>query len=393
MVPAINIFPIGIIGAGTMGTGVCELAVAANHTVYLYDHDADNLIKAEQQIHRYFYGLVQKGRVTQSFAEDALSRINYVHELKALEKSRLVLEAIPESLAAKQAIIQEVESVVSESSIIATNTSSLSIASLGGVLKHPERFLGIHFFNPATAMALVEVVPGLLTMHGTVQVAMNLIESWGKVPVVSKDTPGFIVNRIVRPFFSESLRLLEAGESDVATIDWALKNVGQFKMGPFELLDFVGIDTNWAVSKSIFEGFFFEPRFRPSLLQARLVESKRLGRKTGAGFYDYAEGVVPPRANENPEVAERIFNRVFSLIVNEAADALTYGVGSKEDIDTAVVKGVNFPQGIFRWADSFGIARIVETLDSLYAQFGEPRYRVCGLLRSMALTQQQFYQD
>jgi 3-hydroxybutyryl-CoA dehydrogenase len=391
MSPAINIFPIGIIGAGTMGCGVCELAVAANHIVCIFDNDIENLYKAEGHIQKYFQGLTQKGRITSSFAEEALSRVHYVTDIKALEKSRLVLEAIPESLPEKQKVLQAVEAVISESSIIASNTSSLSIASLGSVLKHPERFLGIHFFNPATAMALVEVVPGLLTMSGTVQVAKNLIESWGKIAVLSKDTPGFIVNRIVRPFFSESLRILEAGESDVSTIDWALKTVGQFKMGPFELLDFVGIDTNWVVSKSIFEGFFFEPRFRPSLLQSRLVEAKRLGRKTGAGFYEYSEGVIPPAANENSTIAERIFNRVFSMIVNEASDALTYGVGTKEDIDTAVVKGVNFPQGVFVWADSFGIHKVVEILDELYAEFGEPRYRVCGLLRKMVAENRKFY--
>jgi 3-hydroxybutyryl-CoA dehydrogenase len=202
--------------------------------------------------------------------------------------------------------------------------------------------------------------------------------------VLAADTPGFIVNRIARPFYGESLRLLEEGVADVPTIDWAMRELGGFRMGPFELMDFVGHDVNFAVTRSVFEAFFYDPRYRPSFTQQRLVEAGHLGRKSGRGFYDYRDGAERPAPTTDRALGQVILDRVLAMLINEAAEAVFLRIGTPADIDLAMTKGVNYPRGLLAWADDVGIARVVERLDSLQQEYGEDRYRASPLLRRMA---------
>lgn len=392
LMSAISIFPVGVVGAGTMGTGLAQLAAASNHTVYLFDSNHDTLEKSLHTIERSMHNLLEKGKVSAEFAKGVIERIHPVTDLKHLDKARIVIEAIVEDVTAKQNIFRDIEKEVSDSCILASNTSSLSIASIGSGLKKADRFLGLHFFNPATVMPLVEIVPGIGTLDGTISVARNLVESWGKVCVVTRDTPGFIVNRVARPFYGESVRIFEEGIADAATIDWALKEHGGFRMGPFELMDFIGIDINYTVTKSVFESFFFDPRYKPSITQQRLFEAKRFGRKSGIGFYEYGEGATVMQPNKDPVAGQAIFERVLTMLINEAADALFWKVASRDDIELAIVKGVNYPQGLLQWADSFGIKKTVQILSDLQELYGEDRYRVSPLLKRMAGAGQRFYE-
>lgn len=388
---AINIFPVGVVGAGTMGTGLAQLAAASNHSVYLYDTNHDTLERSMAAIERSMHNLVEKGKVSPEFAKSVTERIHPITDLRHLDKVRIVIEAVIEDTLVKQNLFRDIEKEVSESCILATNTSSLSIASIGSGLKKADRFLGLHFFNPATIMPLVEIVPGVGTLDGTISVAKNLVESWGKVCVTTKDTPGFIVNRVARPYYGESIRVLEEGIADVATIDWALKELGGFRMGPFELMDFIGIDINFTVTRSVYEQFFYDPRYKPSITQQRLFEARRFGRKSGIGFYEYGEGAATIQAKKDQVLGTQIYERVLAMLINEAADALFWRVASRDDIDLAIVKGVNYPQGLLTWADAFGIEKTVNILSDLQAHYGEDRYRASPLLRDMAKAGKRFY--
>lgn len=382
---AISIFPIGIVGAGTMGCGIAEIAAMSNHSVYLYDPDPEQLAKASSAVEKHACVLVDKGKLNSQGAQDFVHRIHIVDHLSALEKARLVVESVPEDLEKKQLVVKDLELIVSESCIIATNTSSLSVTSIASALRLPERFLGLHFFNPAPVMNLVEVIAGMNTLDGTVQLARNLVESWGKIPVTSKDSPGFIVNRVCRPFFLESLRIAEEGKYSFSEIDYALKKSGGFRMGPFELMDFVGIDTNHIITKSIYESTFYDPRYRPSILQQRYVDAKRLGRKVSVGFFDYKEDIQFVEPNLSQSDADAIFTRVFSMLVNEASDALFSGIATADEIDMAVQHGVNYPRGLLSWGESFGIKKVVQTIDDLLARFGAECYKVSPLLRDKTM--------
>jgi 3-hydroxybutyryl-CoA dehydrogenase len=281
--------------------------------------------------------------------------------------------------------------VVSESAILATNTSSLSVASIASSCRASGRVLGLHFFNPAPVMPLVEVIPWLGADPDVAPAARGLMQHWGKTPVLASDTPGFIVNRIARPFYGEAIRLLEEGVASAATIDWAMKDLGGFRMGPFELMDFIGNDVNYAVTRSVFEGFFYDPRYKPSLTQRRLVESGFLGKKTGRGYYDYREGSQPAEPRKDPNVALLIFERILAMLINEAADAVLMGVASPIDIDLAMTKGVNYPKGLLAWADELGAPRVLARLEHLQAEYGEDRYRPSPLLRRMVREGRRFF--
>ena len=219
----------------------------------------------------------------------------------------------------------------------------------------------------------------------------KLIDSWGKSTVLTKDTPGFIVNRVARPYYGEAIRLYEEGFADFATIDWAMKTFGGFRMGPFELMDFIGNDINYKVTETVWEQFFYEPRFKPSFTQKRLFEAKRFGRKSGIGYYNYSNGAAMPEPDKNEVLGKDICYRVQVMLINEAADALYYKIASRDDLDTAMTKGVNYPKGLLRLADELGIAKIVETMDRLYNEYHEDRYRCCVLLRQMAKAGKTFY--
>jgi 3-hydroxybutyryl-CoA dehydrogenase len=286
-------------------------------------------------------------------------------------------------LAIKQKVFSELETYLADDAIIASNTSSLSIASIASSLSKPERCVGIHFFNPAPLMRLVEVVPAIQTTPAVLDAAVKIIRGWGKSVAIAKDTPGFIVNRVARPFYGEALRIYEEGIADFATIDWSMKTLGCFRMGPFELMDFIGNDVNYTVTETVFTAFYFDPRYKPSFTQKRMSEAGYLGRKSDRGYYDYTEGVDKPQPNQDHSLTTTIFERVLVMLINEAADALFLNIASAEDIDNAMARGVNYPKGLLHWADEVGIDWCVERMDALYDLYREDRYRCSPILRRM----------
>ncbi len=396
----LQIHNVGIIGSGTMGSGIAQVAATSGCQVKLYDTNKAALEKAEMNLNKILNRLVEKGRIDGQEKLRIQGNITYVDHLKDLSDSDLTIEAIIESLEVKQKVFSELETYVSNNCIIASNTSSLSVASIAASLNQPERCIGIHFFNPAPLMKLVEVIPAIQTSKDVIDTSVKVISNWKKTVAVAKDTPGFIVNRVARPFYGEALRIYEEGIADFATIDWSLKTLGGFRMGPFELMDFIGNDVNYTVTETVFTAFYFDPRYKPSFTQKRLSEAGYLGRKTGKGYYEYDESgqrvvpndfVVPSEAKESHQLAEKIFNRVLVMLINEAADALFLNIASAEDIDNAMTKGVNYPKGLLAWADEKGIDWCVKTLDKLYNEYHEDRYRCSPLLRKMNKEGQTFF--
>src|SRR6056297_2376529 len=313
---------ISVIGAGTMGTGIAQIASTFGHRVHLFDISNEQLEESKNGLVKILNRQVEKERMTQEEVDGILNRITFTGNLNSIEGSNFVIEAIVENLDIKQKTFQKIEELVDEKAILASNTSSLSIASISSALKYPERFLGIHFFNPAPLRKLVEIIPGISTSSDSVKSARSLIDMWDKTTVQAKDTPGFIVNRVARPFYGEALRIYEEGVADHATIDWAMKELGGFKMGPFELMDLIGHDVNYKVTESVFKEFYYDPRFKPSFAQKRLVEAGRLGKKSGIGFYSYGEDADNIEPKKDKELGENILNRILAMLMNEAADAV-----------------------------------------------------------------------
>ena len=386
---------VAVIGAGTMGSGIAQVAAQAGHTTYLYDARSEAVDKALAGLAKTFEKLVEKGKVTKEEASLVLGRIKPATDLKQLADCGLVIEAIIEDLGLKKKLFTVLEALLSPDATLATNTSSLSITAIAAACRKPERVIGLHFFNPAPLLPLVEVVPGLETAQDLVQKASMLMRKWGKTPVTCKDTPGFIVNRVARPYYGESIRIYEEGIADMPTIDAAMKSVG-FKMGPFELMDLIGNDINFAVTKSVFEAFFYDPRYKPSLTQQRQVESGRLGRKTGQGYYLYDAngGRIQDFQTSAGTLAEdpaALTERVLAMLINEAADALFLNVASAADIDLAMTKGVNYPKGLLAWADEQGAAHWLAVLEHLQSDYGEDRYRPSPLLRRIAREKGAFF--
>ncbi len=382
---------VGIIGSGTMGSGIAQVAATAGCQVKLYDTNQGALDKAQASLEKILSRLIEKGRIDTDEKQRIQANIEYVQDLKSLGDSDLTIEAIIENLDIKQKVFSELEGYVSENCIIASNTSSLSIASIASALQKPERCIGIHFFNPAPLMKLVEVIPAIQTSEAVLNKAVTTISEWKKVVAVAKDTPGFIVNRVARPFYGESLRIYEEGIADFATIDWSLKTLGGFRMGPFELMDFIGNDVNYTVTETVFEAFYYDPRYKPSFTQKRFSEAGYLGRKSGKGYYDYSEGAEKSSPKEDKGLAQDIFDRVLVMLINEAADALFLNIASAEDIDNAMTKGVNYPKGLLAWADEKGISWCVDKLDALYDEYHEDRYRCSPLLRKMNQENMKFF--
>ena len=382
---------VGIIGGGTMGSGIAQVAATAGCMVTLFDVHQGVLDTAKANLEKITNRLVEKRRITLQEKDAIQNNIRYVNTLKQLAHSDLTIEAIIENIEVKKKLFHELESHVSDTCIIASNTSSLSVASLASALKKPNRCIGIHFFNPAPLMKLVEVIPAIQTSQKVLTTVQITLEKWEKVVAVAKDTPGFIVNRVARPFYGEALRMYEEGVADFATIDHALKSVGGFKMGPFELMDFIGNDINYTVTNTVFEAFYNDPRYKPSFTQKRFAEAGYLGRKSGKGFYDYSPGAIKPLPETNQKLLNTIFDRILVMLINEAADALFLNIASAQDIDAAMTTGVNYPKGLLAWADEKGIRWCVKKLDGLYDEYHEARYRCSPLLRRMNATNKTFF--
>ena len=382
---------IGIVGSGSMGAGIAQVAATAGHEVLIYDNNPTALERACGNLQTILNKLVTKGKIDDRTAKAIFGRTYFVDNMLAFADCGLVIEAIVEDLGVKKAVFGQLEDVTGKDCILATNTSSLSVAAIAAACDHPQRVTGIHFFNPAPLMKLVEVIPAIQTSDEVVRQARNLIESWDKLVVLAKDTPGFIVNRVARPFYGEALRILEEGIADVTTIDWAMTELGGFRMGPFALMDFIGNDVNYTVTETVFQAFYYDPRYKPAFTQKRLAEAGWLGRKSGRGYYNYAEGAINPDPLKDETLGNNILNRILAMLINEAADALYLNIASRDDIDMAMTKGVNYPKGLLQWADETGIENCVKMMDSLHHEYLEDRYRCSPLLRRMARQGQKFY--
>ncbi|HLS70349.1 MAG TPA: 3-hydroxyacyl-CoA dehydrogenase NAD-binding domain-containing protein [Chitinophagaceae bacterium] len=383
---------IGIIGAGAMGRGIAQVAAQAGANVVIFDLNKDALDDAKDSLYKILNRLEEKQRI--SSAREVLDRISYVTELKHFSDTHLVIEAIIENLEIKQSVFKDLEKIVSQDCILASNTSSLSITSIASACKNPERVIGIHFFNPAPLMALVEIIPAIQTGEGLAEDMIKLIKEWHKAPVLVKDTPGFIVNRVARPFYSEALRIYEEGIAEKEFIDAALTQVGGFRMGPFTLMDYIGHDVNYVVTESVYNAFYQDSKYTPSLSQKRLLEANWLGRKSGRGFYNYENELDLPKLDLQDEQeykkAKEIVDRVVVMLIHEAIDALYLGIANKEDLETAMTKGVNYPKGLFAWCNELGADYVLAKLNTLYAYYKEERYRPSPLLTEYGLLNKKF---
>lgn len=500
---------VGVIGAGTMGAGIAQVAAQAALKVVLFDLSQEALERAESGLRKSMDKLVARGKFSAADAEGICARTSYANELQAVSDCDLVIEAIVERLDVKQQLFADLEEICAPETILATNTSSISVTAIGAALKDPARLAGLHFFNPAPIMKLVEVIKGLATDQAVIDTLLALANAWGKVGVAAKSSPGFIVNRVARPFYAEGLRLAEEGVAEPARIDTLMREAGGFRMGPFELTDLIGQDVNYAVTCSVFDAYYQDPRFKPSLMQKDLVDAGWLGRKSGRGFYTYEEGKpvsaqlewdeirfggffnissvvesaaikplidrieargieIPTRAegvdgeiqfhngatlvltngqttlersleednplliqmdlaldysscaslalSTHPECPEEVWTEVYAMfdflgvktrvvkdmpglvvmrtvamLINEAADALHYGIADAAGIDAAMQSGVNYPTGLLAWADKLGTAYVADVLDNINLFYGDDRYRLSPALSQRALIDAPFY--
>lgn len=372
---------VSIIGAGTMGQGIAQVAAMHGHEVILFDINPESIAKARASHEALASKMITKGRWTAKSADAIFNKISYTSSLVACTGSELVIEAIVENLDIKKSVFADIEKLLPEDAILATNTSSLSITAIANGCTKADRVVGLHFFNPAPLMKLVELVPAVQTSAAIIDKAFGLMEAWGKVCVKAKDTPGFIVNRVARPFYGEAIRIFEEGIADHETIDTIMRQ-GGYRMGPFQLTDYIGHDVNYAVTSSVWKSFYYDDRYKPSFSQKSLVDAGYLGRKSGRGFYTYPYEFVD--ADYDQSLVEKVLYRINLMLINEAADAVFWKVATPRDIELAMTKGVNYPKGLLALANSVGIQTCVDMLDQLFDRYKEARYRCSPLLRDMA---------
>jgi 3-hydroxybutyryl-CoA dehydrogenase len=375
---------VAVIGAGAMGSGIAQVAATAGHRVVLVDPVIGVADEARDRIAAALERLVSKGRLSRADADATLGRLVASDSVRHLPDCGLVIEAVPEDLRIKRLLFADLSEWQPATTVLATNTSSIDIDAIARDVIDPERVLGLHFFNPPPVMELVEVVHGELTSPAYVEHVTALMRAWGKTPVRCSSTPGFIVNRVARPFYGEAQRLVEAGVADAATIDWVLRERGGFPMGPFELTDFIGQDVNLAVGTSVWEQTDRDERYAPTDFQRRLVEAGALGRKTGSGVYTYAADGSVEGAEPDRELAERLVGgplvtdplaRTLAMLVNEAVDLVHRGEASAEDVDVAMRLGVRYPRGPIEWGRDIGFDVVAAQIAELDAAFPGGRYR------------------
>jgi len=382
---------IGVLGAGSMGAGIAQVAAQSGHKVVLCDTKEEQLDLAKNKLAKIMARLVEKGKFSQEKSIQTQGNIIYSTKMEDFSACGMVIEAIIENVDIKKSVFSNLESIVNSDCILASNTSSLSIASIAAACEKASRVIGIHFFNPAPLMPLVEIIPAVQTSNETTVTSRNLIDSWKKITVLVKDTPGFIVNRVARPYYGEALKIYEEGIADFTTIDWAMTEIGGFRMGPFTLMDYIGNDINYTVTETVFEAFYYDPRYKPSFTQKRHSEAGWYGRKSGRGYFDYSENAVKSEPNKNKELGKQIVERILMMLINEAVDALFLNIASKEDIDLAMTKGVNYPKGLLKWADEYGLEKVLKQLEQFHFEYGEDRYRHSVLLRRMVSKGEKFF--
>ncbi|MHC5006966.1 MAG: 3-hydroxyacyl-CoA dehydrogenase NAD-binding domain-containing protein [Planctomycetota bacterium] len=397
---------VGILGTGTMGAGIAQVAAASGWTVLLADVDEATARTAIEGISKRLDRLVEKGKLSAGQRDEAAARLGVATKAASFAPCHLIVEAVVEDLDVKAKVLRTVLGALADDAIIASNTSSLSISRLGEAIGRPRRTVGMHFFNPAPLMKLVEVIAGRETDAGVVDQTCTIATSWGKITARAADVPGFIVNHVARPYYLEALRILEEGLAGADEIDAAMRDVGEFRMGPLELVDLIGLDVNLATTRSVWEQLDGPPLLRPCPLQEKLVADGHLGRKTGRGIYSY-EGNTPAPAIDigrkpmeipevlrvavddfaaaatdrtGNEVQRYVLARILVALIAQAALAHERGVATKDDIDTALKYGTNYPKGPFEWSGQIGLDRCARLLKALNDTVADDRFAVPALL-------------
>ena len=382
---------ISVIGAGTMGSGIAQVAATCGWQVNIIDSFPKALENSKSKLKSILNRLVEKGKLNEEQSKSILTRIHWTTNMDEIFNSHMVIEAIVENLEIKQNLFLQMESIVSEDCILATNTSSLSVLKIASACKLKSRIMGIHFFNPVPLMKLVEVIPTEKTDCKLLLEVKTILKGWGKSVVTAKDTPGFIVNRVARPFYNEALKIYEEGIADFATIDWAMKEFGGFRMGPFELMDYIGNDINYSATKAVYDGTNHDSRYKPSSIQKELVDEGFLGRKSGRGYFDYSNNASEPEPNKDDVIGNQIFIRILAMLINAAADALNNEIATRDDIDIAMTTGVNYPRGLLKWADEIGIQKVLKQLQGLQSNSNDNRYQPSPILIKMSQDNTIFY--